>query len=225
MRDDLKQTEPTQSLRKGNVRRMMLYLLVALILLIFIRLYEIRIYHDRYRNVEREMAPGVLAATQRALGDNAIENITQVLSFDNRRTSYSGGTHLMSGAKNGIPYSLAFDIAVTDPLHADSDVHKLRMQGIAAWRRGPGAPGGAQNMAPHIHCVWAGAPTRNVENLEQISSFIHGYKGIVCRNPDHNAWRDPSIQPSEIAAVKNLCYATFHSRRMDSIEPYEMRHR
>ena len=170
------------------------------------------------------LAPGAEAAVRRALGDDGVARVTQTISPGNLVSVKSGGTHLISGNVDGVPYGLAFDLGIVDPQTADDDVHRLRLQGIAAWHRSPDAPGGMAGDGPHIHCVWPGAKTANVQNLEQISSFIHGYRGLVGHGKDATHWRDASITPTEIAAVR-AAYATVPRHRpLRDLTPYELRH-
>ena len=171
------------------------------------------------------MAPGAEDAVRRALGEDGIDRITQTISPGNLVSMESGGTHLVSGAVDGQPYALAFDLYIADPATAGDDVRRLRLQGIAAWQRGPGSPGGEAGNGPHIHCVWPGAKTMNGQNLEQISSFIHGYRGLSGRGISAAAWKDTSIQPDEIAAVRKVYGAVPAHRPVRALTPYEMRHR
>jgi hypothetical protein len=180
------------------------------------------------RHVAPYILPGLLPkeadAIRRALGPDGLDRVSQVISPDNRPSAVSGGTHMISGYYKGKPYGLAFDIVIQDPSLADNDVHNLRMQGIAAWRRGPGAPGGAANLGPHIHCVWPGAPTRNYQNREQISSFVKRYKGVVEEGGDKANWRDPSITPAEVQSVTTLYERQYGPGSLRSVPTYESRH-
>jgi len=170
------------------------------------------------------MAPGATSAVRRALGDVGVARIVQVISPGNRPSKESAGTHLASGVFRGKPYGLAFDIAILNPSAADADVRSLRLQGIAAWRRGPGAPGGAPGLLPHIHCVWPGAPTRNFQNREQVSSFVHGYRGVVPVEADRSTWRDPSIQSDEQAQVKGIYERVNGGGSLVGVPVYEVMH-
>lgn len=178
----------------------------------------------RKPSVPSGMLPAEAHAVVRALGPAGLYRVTQVISPDDRPSAVSGGTHMMSGLYHGKPYGLAFDIAIIDPSTADSDVHKLRMQGIAAWRRGPGAPGGGENLGPHIHCVWLGARTRNVQNREQVSSFVHRYKGIVEMGSDKGTWRDPTITTEEVRSVTAEYEKEYTGHSLSAEPTYESRH-
>ena len=170
------------------------------------------------------LAPGAEAAVRRALGDDGVARITQTVSPGNLVSVESGGTHRISGCVDGVPYGLAFDIGIVDPTSADEDVHRLRLQGIAAWHRDLDSPGGLAGNGPHIHCVWPGAKTANIQNLEQISSFVHGYRGLVGHGTDTATWCDVSITPTEVAAVRAV-YATVPKHRpLRDLTPYELRH-
>ena len=171
------------------------------------------------------MLPAEAHVVVLALGPTGLYRVIQVISPNDLPSEVSGGTHMMSGMYHGKPYGLAFDIAIIDPLTADSDVHKLRMQGIAAWRRGPGAPGGGENLGPHIHCVWLGARTRNVQNREQVSSFVHGYKGVVEKDENPKNWRDTSITRPEIGRVRSVYEGIYGKGSLARIPLYETRHR
>ena len=170
------------------------------------------------------LLPKEAAAIVRALGSDGLSRVIQVISPNNQPSLVSGGTHMASGVYRGQPYGLAFDIAIADPNAADADVHRLRMQGIAAWRRGPGAPGGGDNLGPHIHCVWPGAPTHNIQNREQVSSFVHGYRGVIEPNRDKRTWRDPTITPEEIRCVRLAYEAQFGAGSLKRMPSYELRH-
>jgi len=170
------------------------------------------------------MLPREAAAVVRALGPDSLDRVIQVISPNDRPSLVSGGTHVMSGIYHAKPYGLAFDIAIANPSIADYDVRSLRLQGIAAWRRGPGAPGGGEDLGPHIHCVWPGAPTRNVQNKEQVSSFVHGYRGVIEPSADRAQWRDPTITPAEIRCVRRV-YEKAYGRGSLLQEPiYESKH-
>jgi len=158
-----------------------------------------------------ELAPGAASAIVCALGPKALDRVGQVISPGNTVSWYSAGTHLASGIANGRPYGCAFDILIDPARNPDADTRKLRLQGIAAWHRGPGAPGGPAGMGPHIHCVWPGAPSRNPQNVQQIASFLHGWRGLADRSKPRREWRDPSIRPDEIAAVRHV-YAIAHRK-------------
>jgi hypothetical protein len=180
------------------------------------------------RHTVPSVPPGLLPkeadAIKRALGPDGLDRVSQVISPQDRPSVIRGGTHMMSGIYNGKPYGLAFDIIILSSSTADADVHKLRMQGIAAWRRGHGAPGGANNLMPHIHCVWPGAPTTNVQNREQISSFVHRYKGTVEAGGSKATWRDPTITPAEIQTVTQLYVQVYGPRSLRRVVTYESRH-
>jgi hypothetical protein len=197
---------------------------ILLLVAVFAALLIIMFLNRRRVDLSSEMAPGSMAALRRALGDDAGERITQVISAGNRPSTVSASTHLRSGWVHGRPYGLAFDLAIVDGEKADDDVRRLRLQGIAAWRRGPGAPGGGESLSPHIHCVWPGAPTENSDNREQVSSFVHGFRGLVGVGPPRE-WRDPSIRADERIRVK-AAYERINGRRsLDHVVPYEQKHR
>jgi len=172
-----------------------------------------------------DMAPGATAAVRRALGNAGVERIVQVISPGNRPSAVSAGTHLASGAWHGRPYGLAFDIAIVDPLRTDVDVRALRLQGIAAWRRGPGAPGGGDSLLPHIHCVWPGAPTRNGQNREQVASFVLGYRGLADMGLPRSRWKDLSIRPDERERVRAVYERVNGRGSLARVVPYDARHR
>jgi len=211
---------PASSTRAGPSRRRTVaiaILVVALILVVSVRRW--------HATLEGEMAPGAAAAVRRALGQVGVDRIVQVISPGNRASFVSARTHLASGVDHGRLYGSAFDLCILDTGTADSDVHALRMQGIAAWRRGPGAPGGAEGLAPHIHCVWPGAPSSNVQNGEQISSFVHGYRGLVGIGVPRSRWPDPSIQADEQARVAAVYEHVNGLGSLATVLVYEARHR
>ncbi|MGO8671570.1 MAG: hypothetical protein ACLQVD_09435 [Capsulimonadaceae bacterium] len=151
--------------------------------------------------------------------------LTQVISPGNRPSAVSAGTHMASGFDHGRIYGCAFDIAVVAPdRSADRDVRALRLQGIAAWRRGPDAPGGAPGLAPHIHCVWPGASSHNIQNAQQIASFVRGYRGLVGIGVPRTRWIGPSIRPDERRRVRELYDSVHGSNSLRSITPYELLH-
>lgn len=171
-----------------------------------------------------QLPPGCADAITRALGPQGLTRLGQVISAGNKATSFSAGTHLQSGTVDGHPYGCAFDILI-DPLrNADADTRKLRLQGIAAWHRGPHAPGGPAGIGPHIHCVWPGIPTHNAQNLQQIGSFIHGYRGLANKRMPRRQWRDPSIHPDEIAAVTRRYNKAHACRPIGSLVAYDALH-
>ena len=80
-------------------------------------------------------------------------------------------------------------------------------------------------MAPHIHCVWPGARSDNPQNAQQISSFVHGWRALADRGRPRTNWRDPSIRPDEIAAVRHA-YERVHGRgSLARVTPYDELHR
>ena len=170
------------------------------------------------------MEPGATTAVRRALGDDGIARIVQVISPGNQPSAVSAKTHLQSGIDHGRPYGLAFDLMIVDPLTADADVRRLRLQGIAAWRRGPGSPGGGDTLLPHIHCVWPGASTSNFENKEQVSSFVHGYRGLAGKRHPRKRWRDPSIQADEIHRVTAVYERVNGHGSLRAIPTYDEKH-
>lgn len=171
------------------------------------------------------LAPGASGAIARALGPRGLERVTQIISPGGRASTVSGGTHMPSGFAHGHLYGLAFDIAVSGPAQAVRDTRALRLQGIAAWYRSPDSPDGAAGSGPHIHCVWPGAPTHNPQNLEQITSFVDGYRGLADAGLPHREWIDPTLTPAEIARVAHV-YRTVHPREpLRVIVPYDALHR
>lgn len=221
---DAIRSEPDDAPRKktgaaGNRLKILLVVAAALVILLFALVRYWR------ASIPKEMAPGALAAVQRALGSRGIDRIVQVISPGNRPSVVSAATHLASGTDHGRPYGLAFDLDIPDPKTADADVRALRLQGIAAWRRGPGAPGGAEGLMPHIHCVWPGAPTTNIQNCQQVSSFAHGYRGLVGIGVPHERWLDQSIRPDERAKVTAVYESVHGPGSLAAMPPYETLHR
>lgn len=173
----------------------------------------------------RTLAPGAADAIERALGPKGLDRVTQIISPGGRASLVSGGTHMPSGTIDGHPYGLAFDIGVAGPAQAERDTRALRLQGVAAWYRSPDSPDGAAGSGPHIHCVWPGAPTHNSQNLEQIASFVDGYRGLADAGLPRREWIDPTITPAEIARVAHM-YRTVRSRRsLHDLRPYDALHR
>jgi len=173
-----------------------------------------------------QLAPGAPEAIERALGQDGLTRVSQVVSANNEPNWYSGGTHMASGSINGRLYGLAFDIVIDPMTDADEDTRKLRLQGIAAWHRGDGASGGEAGMGPHIHCVWPGAPSHNRQNGQQIASFLRGWRGLVghARGRPMKSWRDLSIRKDEIEQVR-MTYERVHGRASaDNLTPYEYLH-
>lgn len=191
-----------KKLRKNTNRTIAVAILILCALVIMIQLHR-PVIHP-INPLVGELAPGAAPAIVRALGPGGLDRLTQVISPGNARSSYSAGTHLASGTIEGRPYGNAFDIAILPWESADADTRALRLQGIAAWHRGPGAPGGPDGMVPHIHCVWPGYPSHNPENAEQIDSFLHGWKALADRGKPVEDWRDPSIRHDEIARVRRV---------------------
>lgn len=200
--------------------RALVIFLTAVVILLIIWLPVLRV-----PGIPPGMAPGAAAALRRALGDDALGRVTQVISSGNQPSTVSGRTHMISGFAHGVPYGLAFDLSIPPFDDANADVRRLRLQGIAAWRRGPDSPGGGETLAPHIHCVWAGAPTDNPDNREQISSFIHGYRGLSGLGITHDHWSDPTIQSDERDHVRLVYESVNGHGSLDAVAPYEERHR
>jgi hypothetical protein len=173
----------------------------------------------------QQLPPGTANAIVRALGPGGLDRVGQVVSAGNKSSWFSGSTHRASGRVDGHPFGCAFDVLI-DPLrNADADTRKLRLQGIAAWHRGPRAPGGPAGIGPHIHCVWPGTPTSNPENLQQIGSFIHGYRGLASKARPRREWRDPTIRADEIAAVTRRYNKGHACRPIMSLVAYDQLHR
>ncbi len=80
----------------------------------------------------------------------------------------SVGTHC---PEPGAHYSAATD--VTTSSSPCSRVHRLRMQGFAAWYRVPPA------FSYHIHAVYAGTPVLKTSLKNQLASFAQGRDGLV----------------------------------------------
>lgn len=173
---------------------------------------------------QAQLPPGAAAAIRGALGEDGIRRLGQVITPDNRPSTESGGTHLCSGFAGGKPYGLAFDIEIVDDATADADTRALRLEGVVAWHRGPRAPGGPAGNGLHIHCVWPGAPTRNRQNTEQISSFVHGYRGLADAGRPRSAWADPSIRADEVAAVKRVYEHVHGEGSLIGVRTYDERH-
>jgi len=172
-----------------------------------------------------QLAPGAAGAIVRALGPDGLYRVGQVISENNRTTWYSGGTHRASGMYKGRPYGLAFDILIMPTSNPDVDARALRLQGIAAWHRGPGAPGGPVGMGPHIHCVWPGFWTNNNQNTQQISSFVHGYRALADKARPRNEWLDPSIRSDEIACVRRAYEGVHGKGSLRQVTTYDSLHR
>ncbi|MEO7716167.1 MAG: hypothetical protein ABIY70_08185 [Capsulimonas sp.] len=172
-----------------------------------------------------ELAPGAANAIRRALGDGGVRRVVQVISPGNQDSAASAGTHKSSGEIDGRPYGLAFDIMIQPGQDPDADTRALRLQGIAAWRRGPGAPGGPAGLGPHIHCVWPGAPTSNIQNVEQISSFVHGYRGLADAARPRAQWIDPSIQDDERAKIREVYEQVNGAGSLKTADTYDALHR
>lgn len=172
------------------------------------------------------LAPGAANAIQAALGKDGLRRVGRIVTPG--QDSLSGGTHRASGyflSKDGKkrPYGCAFDVRVAGetPTQAQQDARDLRLQGIAAWYRAPGSESGLAGSGPHIHCVWPGAPTSNVQNLQQISSFVQGYKGLANHLNPKNAWIDSSIQADEIKAVEAAYDQGGHSEPLSQVPSYD----
>jgi hypothetical protein len=175
-------------------------------------------------DVVGELAPGALPAITAALGPDGKSRVTHVV--DSVASPHiSEGTHRTSGWIDGRPYGCAFDIAADDDLESTlADVRSLRLHGIAAWYRGPDSPDGAAGSGPHIHCVWPGAVTGNLQNLEQIASFEDGYQGLAHRQDPRSDWIDTSITSAEKAAVRHS-YNTVRGRKpIGLVRPYDALH-
>lgn len=172
-----------------------------------------------------QLAPGAADAIRRALGDNGERRLVQVISPGDADSAASAGTHKSSGTIDGQPYGLAFDLMIAPGEDPDADTRALRLQGVAAWRRGPGAPGGPAGLGPHIHCVWPGAPTTNGQNIEQISSFVHGYRGLADASRPRAQWIDPSIQDDERAKVREIYESVHGAHSLDGAATYDALHR
>jgi hypothetical protein len=221
---DAVRAEPERVSRKksgaaGKRRGIFLAGVAALVVLLFV------FYRFWRASIPNEMAPGAAAAVRRALGSKGIDRIVQVISPGNRPSLVSAATHLASGTDHGHAYGLAFDLDIPAPKTADADVRALRLQGIAAWRRGRGAPGGAEGLMPHIHCVWPGAPTTNIQNCQQVSSFAHGYRGLVGIGVPHERWLDPSIRSDERMKVTAVYESVHGPGSLAAMPPYETLHR
>jgi hypothetical protein len=171
------------------------------------------------------LAPGAATAIRKALGPSGLDRVTQIISPGDQPSLVSGGTHMQSGVFHGHPYGLAFDIAVPSDTTADKDTRALRLQGIAAWFRAPGSPDGVAGNGPHIHCVWPGATTSNPQNLEQIASFVHGYRALADEGKPLNEWKDRSITRDEIARVAHIYRLAHPKTPLADITPYDALHR
>lgn len=175
--------------------------------------------------------PGALRALLGA--DIDPDRITQTVSPGNATTPYSANTHLASYVSGGQFYSDAIDIL---PFDGDAgqrvaEVRRLRLAGFAAWWRGPGSPGGPapRGMSPHYHIVWAGHATRNRSQHQQIVSFLHGLRGLARHRGRPfrtllTGYRDPSIRPDEIRAVRSRLLRISAGSRLDLASSYEANH-
>ena len=204
--------------KKTRRRRIVLISLLAAAIVITVGVFW------RQSAMNAELAPGAADAIRRALGDGGVRRVVQVISPGDKDSAASAGTHKSSGAVDGQPYGLAFDIMIQPGEDPDEDTRALRLQGIAAWRRGPGAPGGPAGLGPHIHCVWPGAPTTNGQNVEQISSFVHGYRGLADAARPRAQWIDPSIKDDERAKVREIYEKIHGPGSLNAAETYDARH-
>ena len=99
----------------------------------------------------------------------------------------SVGTHC---PEPGTGYSAATDVTSTSS--PCSRVHKLRMEGFAAWSRVP------PTFGAHIHAVYAGTPVLKQSLKNQLSSFYQKRNGLANNAIDNIC----PISNSEIDAVR-----------------------
>ncbi len=115
-----------------------------------------------HSNSPSRMFPGAHAAMIRAgVGDNLL-----IQTFGDAPLSV--GTHC---PEPGVTWSAATDIASGSSPCAR--VHDLRMEGFAAWSRGP------PSFSVHIHAVYAGAPVLKSSLVSQLNSFLVGRNGLA----------------------------------------------
>ncbi|WP_394836946.1 hypothetical protein LVJ94_08565 [Pendulispora rubella] len=101
----------------------------------------------------------------------------------------SVGTHC---PEPGTSYSAATDVTSTSA--PCTRVHRLRMEGFAAWSRVP------PTFSAHIHAVYAGTPVLKQSLKNQISSFYQKRNGLANNAIDTIC----PITDAEITAVRNV---------------------
>ncbi len=173
---------------------------------------------------ERGVAfPGAL----KALKSIGIPN-SRIGQIVGSRSTYSGGTHGASGRTNrkGQPYGSAIDIRVNGmtPQQIANDVSDLRSVGFAAWYRAPGGPSGSAGTGPHIHAVWSGAKTRNSDQLQQIASFLRGYKGIANADKPMSKWIDPTFKKGDKDCVLANINRLYGPNFLKKVNTYDQMH-
>ncbi len=129
---------------------------------------------------------------------------------DTRKPHY--GTHQQSGSNPD--YGNAIDIPVEAPTPAkrDAEIHALRMQGFAAWYRS--TPGNE-----HYHIVWAGSPTENLYNQEQIAAFNQRLDGYAHEATETNQ----PITDEEAKAVRDA-FNRVPNQNISNFQPYSGTH-
>lgn len=125
------------------------------------------------------------------------DRISQTIGY----ASASAGYHAPDGTVDGLQYTAAVDLRVSDLTETEIRALLVRLghNGFAAWYRKPGYDGWPSSGARHIHAVFAGVVMKSALR-GQVRDFLSGLNGLA----SHTTYRFWTAPPEVLSIVRLL---------------------